>query len=292
MLGLSRLFNPLQRKKRDSKLMDAWFQAICDSYAQPPVYLDGVGELPGFPSDIVQINTTGQAGIDTLKEAFIFYQDCTEMFQDLGAPIEPHHNLLDFGAGWGRITRFFLRDLPLQNIYGIDVMEKYIQICKDTFRSDNFSVCNPMPPSNIPDGKMNFIVGYSVFSHLSEKACAEWMREFHRILAPGGIVALTTRGRTFFDACEGWKGQPGYLGALSEMFDDFDQARARYDKGEFVHSNAQGVTGGGAMTSSFYGESFIPKSYAKTAYAEHFTFEEFLFDPARQSHPIMFFRKK
>ena len=65
------------------------------------------------------------------------------------------------------------------------------------------------------------------------------MLEFHRILAPGGLVALTTRGRGFLDHCEALKGTgcTGYLEALSRMFDDFDLARACYDKGEFVHSN-------------------------------------------------------
>ena len=120
------------------------------------------------------------------------------------------------------------------------------------------------------------------------------MQEFHRILAPGGLVALTTRGRPFFDFCEGLKagGHTGYLGALSGMFADFSEARSRYDKGEFVHSNSDGVTGGGAMTSDFYGETFIPEEYARIAYAELFILEKFLFDPSRQTHPIMYFRKK
>jgi len=98
----------------------------------------------------------------------------------------------------------------------------------------------------------------------------------------------------FTKVCESLKdgGHTGYSDALSKMFDDFDHARARYDNGEFVHCNSKGVTGGGAMTADFYGESFIPEAYAKTAYSEMFSLEKFLFDPSRQTHPIMFFRKK
>lgn len=274
-------------------MQDEWFTKVCDSYLNPPVFIDGK-QLPGFPSDTIQVNTTGQAGVNTLKEAFIFYQDCIETFKDLGAPIKYQHNLLDFGVGWGRIARFFLRELPLKHIYGIDVTEEFIQICKETFHSKNFFICTPFPPTSIPDEKMNYIVGYSIFSHLSEKACASWMREFYRILLPGGIVAVTTRGSTFFDYCESLKGceHTGYTGALSKMFDDFDNARARYNNGEFVHSNSDGITGGGAMKANFYGETFIPESYAKTAYSKFFVLEKFLFDPSRQTHPIMFFRKK
>jgi Methyltransferase domain len=271
---------------------DKWFNAVCDSYLKPPVVVEGK-TLPKFPTDQIQINTTGQAGVATLKEAFIFYQDCIETFKALGTPMESCHQLLDFGVGWGRIARFFLRELPLENIHGLDVMEQFVQICRETFENDNFSVTNPYPPTSISDEKFNFIVGYSVFSHLSEEACSRWMQEFHRILAPGGMIALTTRGRPFFDFCESLKnkGHTGYLNALSLMFDDIDVARTRYDKGEFVHSNREGVNGGGAMTSEFYGETFIPEQYARVAYAQQFTLEKFLFDPARQTHPIMFFKK-
>jgi len=272
---------------------DDWFQLVCESYRHPPVFYKGT-ELPGFPSDSIQINTTGQAGVETLREAFVFYQDCTETFAALGKPIGKKNTLLDFGVGWGRIARFFLRELPIENVHGVDVTADFIDICRKTFRSENFYVTTPFPPTELPDGAFDYVVGYSVFSHLSERACDEWMREFHRVTKPGALMALTTRGRPFFDYCQSLKdkGHGGYLGALAGMFDDVDEARARYDRGEFVHSNAKGVAGGGAMSSEFYGETFIPEQYASKAYADMFVLERFLFDPARQTHPIMFFRRK
>lgn len=259
----------------------------------PPVYFEGV-LLPGFPSDTVQTNTTGQSGPATLKEAFIFYQDCKTAFSRYGASLEEEGAaLLDFGSGWGRIARFFVRELGYENIYGLDVMDEYVKICNDTFRSKNFTLTSPFPPTRFEDACFTHIVGYSVFSHLSEKACMQWMQEFHRLLPPGGMVALTTRGRPFFDYCQSLsgKGFTGHAGALATIFGDFNAARARYDEGEFVHSNVKGVTGGGAMNSTFYGETFIPEAYAAEAYKDWFVLEEFAFDSTKQSHPIMFFRR-
>jgi SAM-dependent methyltransferase len=272
---------------------DKWFAKVCESYLAPPAFYKGE-KLPAFPDDTVQENTTGQSGINTLKDAFTFYTYCIETFKQLGAPLKPKHFLLDFGVGWGRIARFFLKELPLNHLYGIDVMAEFVQICQDSFLNENFMVCDPYPPTSIADGKFDFIVGCSVFSHLSEDACLMWMREFHRILSAGGIVALTTRGRWFFDFCEDLKGKAasGYLYELSCLFDDFSAARSDYDSGRFVHSNRHGVTGGGVLTADFYGESFIPEVYARHAYKDYFVLKRFLNPPSHHSHPIMFFRKK
>lgn len=270
-----------------------WFSAISDSYTNPPVSTCGV-TLPGFPPDEIQKRTTGQSGVPTLKEAFVFYQDCYRTFKELALPFKDNSLLLDFGCGWGRISRFFLRDIPIRNLYGIDVMPEFTKICSETFESQNFATVDPFPPTHFHDNTFNFIVGYSVFSHLSESACTKWMNEFARILIPGGILALTTRSRDFLKFCENQQGQErsGYLEALSRLFPDFDQARKKYDNGEFLHSNVQGVNGGGKMTSEFYGETFIPEKYANKAYKDIFTLEKYLFNPPRQNHPIMFFSKK
>lgn len=272
---------------------DNWFEAIARGQLNQPTSYQG-RLLPGFPSESIQIGTTGQCGKETLREAFVFYRDCIRHFRELGAPLDSKHVLLDFGVGWGRIARFFLRELDIDKIYGIDVNHELIGFCKTAFASNNFSAINPWPPTDFAAGQFNYVVGYSVFSHLSEKACSAWIKEFHRITAPGAILALTTRGRPFLSYCESLATQnslAGYPLALSTMFDDFDAARAGYDRGEFVHSNSEGVSGGGAMSSEFYGETFISEKYAQSAYSEFFSLERFVFDPMRQTHPILFFRR-
>jgi len=45
------------------------------------------------------------------------------------------------------------------------------------------------------------------------------------------------------------------------------------------------------MTADFYGETFIPEKYARSAYADLFTLERFFFESTRELHPIMIFRK-
>jgi SAM-dependent methyltransferase len=269
---------------------EAWLAAHVDRYRDPNATV--LSGLPGFPSDEIQRNTTGQAGEATLREAFVFYQDCLRGFQQYGEPLSSESRLLDFGVGWGRVIRFFQREFGRKDLFGIDVDPDLIGLCKETFGGENFLTCAPLPPTPFPDRYFRAVVGCSVFSHLSEEACHRWMEEFHRLVEPGGIVALTTRGRFFFDYCEGLADAPdGYGRALSSMFEDFGDARARYDAGQFVHSSKGGVAGGGARSGNFYGETFIPCEYAGKSWAHLFTLVEFLDDAHLGKHPVMFFKR-
>ena len=54
---------------------------------------------------------------------------------------------------------------------------------------------------------------------------------------------------------------------LASLFDDWDAARDTLRRGEFLHVAA---SGGGVRDASFYGESFIPRSYVERVYGEWF----------------------
>jgi SAM-dependent methyltransferase len=224
-----------------------------------------------------------------MLEAWDFAALCLTRFTKSSRFGDPRKVLLDFGTGWGRIARCFLRDIPAEHIVGVDVEPDLVKICRATFPGPRFLGCNPLPPLSFRDESVDFIVGYSVFSHLSEAACRAWIAEFARILKPGGMAALTTRGRWFFDYAAALTGTDPYSRALSKMFPDFADARARYDRGEFVHSNVDGVTGGGALDGGFYGETFIPEKYARETLGAAMPLGEFY---QGQSHPIMFFEKR
>ena len=279
--------------ERVNKSHDEWFNLICKSLQKSIVTCKGI-PLPAFPDVETQVNTVGAAGVSNLIEADLFFRDVVWHF--CGSPNwrKPERKVLDFGCGWGRIARFFLLYFKPENIFGIDIDDDLLNICRNTFYGSKFYKCQAFPPTIFENYSIDYIVGYSVFSHLSEKACHEWMKEFKRILKSGGIVALTTRGRPFFDYCISLKGtrQSGYLDALSGLFDDFDSAKRKYDAGEFVHSNVKGVTGGGVREAEFYGESFIPERYARDVLSKYLSFVEFSFDCQRSIHPTIYFKKE
>ena len=273
--------------------MNNYFQSIIKPLSSTNrVYYDG-NEIPRFPPDAVQIRTTGRAGVETLKEALYYYEDCLEIYKKLRTVNKENDRLLDFGVGWGRILRFFMKDFNVNNLIGVDVKTDLIKICNEIFTWGNFIQSQAFPPINLDSESVDFITGYSVFSHLSEEASLEWIKEFYRILRPGGIVTVTTRGIWFLNYIQ--KLDPitsPYAKALSTAIKDYDEARSLYDKGNFLHVSGSGISGSGELNETFYGETWISEKYAKRKYSEFFKVHDFVFTEGRSTHPIMVLEKK
>ncbi len=279
----------------DTTSTTPWLQTLIDSLDSPQV--SPLGEaLPKFPSVEMQQNTTGLSAEAALRQAHAFYTDVERETRALGRELGPNTRVLDFGFGWGRISRTFMEKISIHNLYGLDVDPSFVEMTRSLFDSHHFDVCAAFPPTPIEDGSFDLVIAYSVFSHLSEKACADWMREFARILKPGGVVAWTTRHDSFFEFFRWAKTQgadaPPYIRALGQLFPDIDDAARRYGKGEFIHATSDGVSGGGPRDTSFYGETWIPAQYARTAYAEHFTLAASCFDGSKYDQTCMVFQKK
>lgn len=251
-----------------------WYTLLCRSLSDEGTMSPFGDPLPRFPSEELQRNTTSLSGAQALSQANGFYGDIVEVLGLRGIHIEPNWTILDFGSCWGRISRFFMRNVPKKNIYGVDVEKKFVDICNDLFDSPNFTVCQAMPPLELADFSVSLISAYSVFSHLSEAAFLAWLGEFGRILKPGGIVAFTTRNEGFLDYCASLNSRrnelAGYQLALATAVGADTVLRQRYCAGEFVFVSGQGVSGGGSMNESFYGEAFIPQAYIRNHLAGEF----------------------
>ena len=81
---------------------------------------------PRLPAPEIQSAYVGSSGSPVLASAAIFY---AHLVKQVHAPT----HVLDFGCGWGRITRFFLKDLPPECIVGVDVSHKRLHFVNSIF---------------------------------------------------------------------------------------------------------------------------------------------------------------
>lgn len=226
--------------------------------------------IPGLPPEDVQIATTGKAGERNILEAVDFCRAVMERYRrhcGAGAPA-----VLDFGCGWGRITRTFLSATPAGRITGVDVRPDAVEMARALAPAITFHQIDPRAPAPmLADAAFDMVVAYSVFSHLSEDVAQSWIDEFARIVIPGGLVCITTRPRAHLVYAKAQaadvSGLTGHQKLYSTMLSDFDAAIARYDAGGFVYVP---TGGGGVLSPDYYGEAIVPRAYAERQWQNRF----------------------
>jgi ubiquinone/menaquinone biosynthesis C-methylase UbiE/glycosyltransferase involved in cell wall biosynthesis len=232
--------------------------------------------LPGMPAEEVQLRFTGRSGEATLEQAYGFYQICKRELGRRGSALTPNSRILDFGCGWGRITRFFLKDVEPENLVAVDVLDEAVRLCRDTKLPCQVLKIQPAPPLPFADASFDTIIAYSVFSHLSEDYARVWMREFSRVLKRGGTLLATTRPREAVTVSAQYRAQgesaPGYARAAARSFRDPKPVLRAYDAGEFCFDPAGEALG----LSGWFGEALIPKAYAQKNYADWYSEIEML----------------
>lgn len=108
-------------------------------------------------------------------------------------------DILDWGCGVARITRH-LPSLPgIRSVTGADVNEAMIRWDQANIPGVDFRHIAQEPPTPFPDDRFGTVLAVSVMTHIPREAQGDWLEEVGRILAPGGILVLTTQGRAFED---------------------------------------------------------------------------------------------
>jgi SAM-dependent methyltransferase len=254
---------------------EEWLDVLVRSINEPVI--DGF-RMPRFPDEKLQIKTVGYAGEPALQEAFRFFSVVKKYSTVLERPLDGNTHVLDFGCAWGRILRLFLKDCRAAHVRGIDVDPALLKLARAAFPYCRFDRVKPMPPTKFSDNSFDVIVGFSVFSHLSERASLAWVHEFTRILRPKGFFVMTTQLRDFVEFCRSFRGKKndrGWHNRLADLFVDTDATYAAYDAGEYLHA----PTGGGAARSAdFYGETMIPEAYVRRRWTDHLRLVDFIAD--------------
>jgi len=223
--------------------------------------------LPPLAEDKIQMKYNGKSGVGNLSHGFTIYQLVKSLAEEHFGKLEDLNGILDYGCGWGRILRFFLKDMAPEKLWGIDCSPNAINICKQNLPDLNISLIDPRPPSSLPSEHFDIIYSNSVFSHLNEEVHLQWINEFERVIKPGGLVVLTTWGERFIDRC--YKARNGYLdGSMNEkrikqLSNLFVGKRwsEKYNNGDFCYEPGNEW--------DFFGNTCIPKEYVQNNWSNN-----------------------
>ncbi len=114
---------------------------------------------------------------------------------------------LDFGCAIGRLTQA-LGD-HFEDVVGVDIAEGMIEAAREHNRhGDRVQYClNTRPDLALfEDGSFDFVYTNKVLQHIPPRAQLSYIREFMRVLRPGGVAVLQTRNgpRFRFAGPRGW----------------------------------------------------------------------------------------
>ena len=271
--------------------------------------------MPGFPSDEIQRAFVGQSNEDAINEAWRFYTLMSDRWRRYGLRMGQRSHVLDFGCGWGRFARMFLRDVPASHIYCVDTWDLPLDVCRDTGVPGQMVRVEPMPPSPLPSAHFDLAFAYSVFSHLSPKAHLAWRTELARIMKPNSLVFVTTQARWFLDDCRQYREHPDQIShrwhqKLANSFVDYEASVSKYDRGEFLYaadesspspSPSPTKTGSGQqlpddppeLGPDFYGQAVVPRRYFESQWCHEAGFQllEFVADRSLCEQAIAIIRR-
>jgi SAM-dependent methyltransferase len=114
-----------------------------------------------------------------------------------GKAFAQYSRVLDWGSGCGRIARYAAKARN-GSLVGCDIDEDNVLWCARNLPGE-YAFTGMQPPLPFPDGHFDLVYGLSVFTHFREPLQDAWLEELRRVVRPGGIVMVTTHGRTAID---------------------------------------------------------------------------------------------
>ena len=254
-------------------MSDAKFSSQVTTFAQAPSMeilpevIDIGCDVPLNPPEAIQMKFVGLSFESAYAEAEAFVKVTDEFAARHGCGgLASLDRIVDFGSGWGRITRTLLATVPATKLHALDVDSQMTALLNTTLPGVNALTISPQPPTILGDASVDAVVAFSVFSHLSGPAHEAWAREIGRVVKPGGFIAFTVLDQEFFGQIAGaqaavsiGKADP-FAENLAKTFSDLVAARAGYDAGEIQYA----ASGGGEVrTGDYYGWAAAPSKYVE-----------------------------
>jgi len=114
---------------------------------------------------------------------------------ELGYTWADFPNILDWGCGAGRVTRYLLSETK-SAVTGVDIDADNIAWCRSAYPTGRFEVVPLRPPTAFVDDSFDLVTGLSVMTHLQEDDQWKWLAELRRITKSGALVFLSVQGPT------------------------------------------------------------------------------------------------
>jgi len=157
------------------------------------------GLLPDVPKPELQVMWNGAIGLELLNQSKNFYAKVKRLQREHSDVKLEDSRVLDLGVGWGRLIRFFAKDIEPGSLIGLDPTERILEVCRESRVPAVLKKCDFVPESLPLDERIDLAFSFSVFTHISERAHRACLEAVHASLNPGGLFVVTVRPPAYLD---------------------------------------------------------------------------------------------
>lgn len=219
--------------------------------------------LPDVPDIALQETWNGASGVALASQSLAFYDKLRRLYSAHSGLALEHSRVLDFGCGWGRLMRFFARDVPPEALFGCDPTQPILDVARRTRVPGQLARCEFVPRRLPFTQKFDLAYAFSVFTHLSEAAHRASLRALHAALVPGGLLVLTIRPPDYLWVCQ-------RLHPLLEALGPRPATRLSESLYLFAPHPSQPFGAHAAANEVTYGETVITPAYIREHWTELF----------------------
>jgi 2-polyprenyl-3-methyl-5-hydroxy-6-metoxy-1,4-benzoquinol methylase len=239
---------------------DVWALLLTKEY---DLYPNIRALLPDLPEASIQERWNGASGVTLAAQGQEFYSKLRDRFAEHGTVPMQQAQVLDFGCGWGRLTRLLARDVAPGRLYGCDPVQAIVDVCHATRVPARIERTEFVPEQLPFDQKFDLAFAFSVFTHLSERAHEACLSALHRSLRPGGVLILTVRPPEYLSSC--W-----LMASALEALGSDPSARMSEPLYLFVPHEADAEHPQYAAGEMTYGETVITLAYVRERWSTLF----------------------
>ncbi len=213
--------------------------------------------LPDWAPIEIRQNSTGAFTLhEHILDAVLFWRMVKATYRELnGAPLSSAR-VLDYGAGWGRVTRLLAKDVSKDRLFASEpnpVFQDLFETCRlpaKLIRTDWES------RQDLGVDNIDLLISYSILTHSSEELTHNILDRWAETLKPGGIAAFTIRPGVFL------KGSETEMAVFTEV--ERKGLIDRYKRGEFIYTPYPG--------DKHWGVTIIPQAYLEKAIKGRFEY--------------------
>ncbi len=174
-----------------------------------------------------------------------------KVLADHGFPLRRSRSLLEFAAGWGRVTRHLVHLMEPSRITVSDIDREAVDFVREELGVDGFYSTSG-GDELLHDGRYDTIVIVSLFSHLPLTHWGAWLAKLGEMLEDDGVLLFSTLGMHAYDV----------------NVPESDRARYGRVAEGFLYREANETHG--RLSADHYGTAYVDDGFVRRAAEESF----------------------